>query len=373
MMPRIQEEYRVSYAAAACIFIVTCTGSMCGIALNVLLNARVGFGKLLVFGLTLIALSHTLQAAASPFPLFVGSYLLYGAGQSLFHVQSNAFIGSMRQGRQARLGMLHACFGLGALSSPLVATQFARMRRWSFHYFISLGLSCGAIIAVSLAFRFKDQLYCLRQIGQEPEQKPEQVPITLRSLVWDNKTLPILTVFLFFYVGTEISMAGWIVTYIMEIREGGPSSGYIASGYFGGLALGRIILIPFTSRVGEELAVVIYTIVAICLQLVVWFVPSLIGNALAVSFIGFCFGPLYPIAVSYASYLIPQHMLAPTLALVCGLGTTGQAIIPFATGAMASRFGIQSMQPLVVSMMACMSVLWCLTVWQARRSRRQVA
>lgn len=117
--------------------------------------------------------------------------------------------------------------GLGALSSPLVATQFARMRRWSFHYFISLGLSCGAIIAVSLAFRFKDQLCtycdsqipesrvidvsladCLRQIGQEPEQKPEQVPITLRSLVWDNKTLPILTVFLFFYVGTEISMAG---------------------------------------------------------------------------------------------------------------------------------------------------------------------
>lgn len=119
-------------------------------------------------------------------------------------------------------------------------------------------------------------------------------------------------------------------------------------------------------QVGEELAVVIYTIVAIwcvqprltciqhsrnschttSLQLVVWFVPSLIGNALAVSFIGFCFGPLYPIAVSYASYLIPQHMLAPTLALVCGLGTTGQAIIPFATGAMASRFGIQSMQPL---------------------------
>ena len=29
-------------------------------------------------------------------------------------------------------------------------------------------------------------------------------------------------------------MAGWIVTFIIKAREGGTSSGYISSGFFGG-------------------------------------------------------------------------------------------------------------------------------------------
>ena len=27
---------------------------------------------------------------------------------------------------------------------------------------------------------------------------------------------------------------GWIVTYVVDLRGGGPSSGYISSGFFGG-------------------------------------------------------------------------------------------------------------------------------------------
>lgn len=30
------------------------------------------------------------------------------------------------------------------------------------------------------------------------------------------------------------TMLGWIVTYIIKNRQGGPSSGYISSGFFGG-------------------------------------------------------------------------------------------------------------------------------------------
>lgn len=34
--------------------------------------------------------------------------------------------------------------------------------------------------------------------------------------------------------GVDITLAGWIVTFIIQERQGGPSSGYISSGFFGG-------------------------------------------------------------------------------------------------------------------------------------------
>ena len=37
-----------------------------------------------------------------------------------------------------------------------------------------------------------------------------------------------------FYVGVEVTIGGWTITYIINQRDGGPSSGYISTGFFGG-------------------------------------------------------------------------------------------------------------------------------------------
>lgn len=47
----------------------------------------------------------------------------------------------------------------------------------------------------------------------------------------------------------EVTLGGWIVTYIIEVRGGGPSSGYISSGFFGGLTFGRVALLWVNSKV----------------------------------------------------------------------------------------------------------------------------
>lgn len=57
------------------------------------------------------------------------------------------------------IGVKHAEFltGLGAFASPLVATQFAQLPRWSFHFLVSLGISISNVIILVLVFKFKDQ------------------------------------------------------------------------------------------------------------------------------------------------------------------------------------------------------------------------
>ena len=47
--------------------------------------------------------------------------------------------------------------GLGALCSPLSATQFSHRERWSFQYLISVGIAVLDAILLMVVFRFKRQ------------------------------------------------------------------------------------------------------------------------------------------------------------------------------------------------------------------------
>ena len=82
------------------------------------------------------------------------------------------------------------------------------------------------------------------------------------------------------------------------------------------------------------------------LELVVWLVPSLIGNALAVSFIGMLLGPVYPIVMNHSARILPHWLLTGSIGWIAGFGQAGSAFLPFLTGAIASKEGIWALQPL---------------------------
>jgi len=66
----------------------------------------------------------------------------------------------------------------------------------------------------------------------------------------------LLALFLLGYVGAEVSLGGWIVTFMMRVRGGAPfASGLVATGFWLGLTVGRFVLGFVTPRVGERLAI----------------------------------------------------------------------------------------------------------------------
>jgi fucose permease len=81
------------------------------------------------------------------------------------------------------------------------------------------------------------------------------------------------------------------------------------------------------------------------LEFVVWLVPSLIGGAVAVSLVGVLLGPIYPIAMNEARRILPPWLLTGCIGWIAGLGQAGSAALPFLTGAVASKTGIKSLQP----------------------------
>lgn len=108
----------------------------------------------------------------------------------------------------------------------------------------------------------------------------------------------------------------------------------------------------------------IYAILAIGLELVVWLVPSLIGDAVTVSIIGVLLGPMYPIAMNHSGRVLPPWLLTGkrcrssgndsgihrirkgSIGWIAGFGQAGSALLPFITGTIANKSGIVSLQPL---------------------------
>ncbi|THH17555.1 hypothetical protein EW146_g3290 [Bondarzewia mesenterica] len=320
LLPALQKHYRVGFAIVSMIFVLNTIGFVTGATANVHLSDKFGFGK--------------------------------NAG-------ANGFVGSLKKNTGTKLCFLHGSYGLGAFAAPLAATQFAEAYHWSYHYFISLGIAVSNSVVLGAVFRLRTQDEVMAEAGQEPGEVGTEHSSKYRQIL-GLKVVHYLALFSLIYVG-------WIVTFIIRERQGGPSAGYISSGFFGGLTLGRILLISLNRMIGERRALFIYAIICIGLEATIWAVPSLVENAVAVSFIGLLMGPMYPILVNHAQNVLPRWLLTGSIGWIAGIGQAGSAILPLVTGVLASRFGISSLQPLVVVMMGIMIVVWALVPKAQRR------
>ena len=85
-----------------------------------------------------------------------------------------------------------------------------------------------------------------------------------------------------------------MVEYLTTVRKGDLSKmGYVPTGYYAGMFLGRLFLAEPTFRFGEKRMLLVYSAICIALQLIFWLVPNIIANATALSIMGFFFGPFF--------------------------------------------------------------------------------
>ncbi|KAF8609125.1 MFS general substrate transporter [Ceratobasidium sp. AG-I] len=373
LLPTIQGYYGVNFTIVSMLFVSNTVGFISAAVLNVFMTDRFGFGKVILLGGLLQVLAYSILAPALPFPVMCVAYAINGFGIALQDAQANGLVAALPNNASAKMGLLHAVYGAGAFVAPLVATQFAQMPRWSFHYLTSLGLSLSNAIVLLVIFKLRPQDEILgithehteaNAIDQANEQQNKY------KQIFGSRAVQLMAFFIWVYVGAEVTIGGWIVTFVIEERGGGPSAGYISSGFFGGLMLGRVALLWVNEKIGERRVVYLYTVLAIALELTIWLVPNLIGNAVAVSLVGMLIGehtllrrlckPIYPIAMNITGTIVPKRILTGSIGWIASFGQAGSAVFPFITGAVAQKHGVKVLQPILVGMLAAMVVLWTL-------------
>jgi fucose permease len=134
-----------------------------------------------------------------------------------------------------------------------------------------------------------------------------------------------------------------------------------------GITVGRVILGFVTPRVGENLSIILYLLGATVCQLLFWLVPSFIGGSIAVAFVGFFLGPLFPAAVVALTKLLPKHMHVPAIGFSAAFGGGGACVLPFGVGAIAQRAGVQVLQPVIMAMLVVATLLWAIGMPRIRK------
>ena len=192
-----------------------------------------------------------------PYPALVIGFILAGFGNGLEDGAWNAYIGNMQKANEL-LGFLHGSYGLGAVLSPVIATAMVTKAhtQWYTFYYLMIGVSVIEIVAVVSAFWTENGK---KYRDANPRTTGKKGGRTLEAL--GNKVVWVCAWFLLVYVGIEVALGGWVVTYMRIIRHAAPlPAGSCATGFWLGLMVGRLVLGFVTGRIGEKRAILV------CLQ-----------------------------------------------------------------------------------------------------------
>lgn len=102
---------------------------------------------------------------------------------------------------------------------------------------------------------------------------------------------------------------GWVVEYLIQHRHGDLSKvGYVPTGFWAGVVLGRTLLAEPTYRFGEQRMVLFYSFACLALQLLFWLLPNLIASATAYALMGFFFGLYFATGMRVSAKIIPRKV-----------------------------------------------------------------
>ena len=370
LLPYIETYYSITYGTVSLLFVANAIGFILAAPFTSWLQTKLGRAGILLLSQALIVGAYVLIVSRVPFAVVAVSFFLSGLGSAWTLAVNNVFIASMTNGT-ALLGVFHGCYGVGGILGPLIATALVSSgRNWSDFYFVTLSLATFNGLCASWTSRsYEKQLSASTDISltfsNQSNATPAQ-PSRLRTILkaLHNRTTLLGAAFIFAYQGAEVSISGWILSFLLTTRphpeSQSPSLGYVTSGFWGGITLGRFVLSHLAHRLGERVAVIVLVVGAALLQLVVWFVPDIIGEAVAIALVGLLLGPIYAFAVSTYSRLLDRDELVSALSFVSAMGSSGGAVAPFVTGIVSQKVGTWVVNPVAISLFAGMVGMWLL-------------
>lgn len=367
LIPYIERNYHVGYAVVSLIFVGNAIGFISAAPLVNPVETKVGRAKTYIIATSLLSVGYTAIICTPPFPVVVISFFVIGFGMALFLSITNAFIVNLVNGTVI-LGAMHGTYGIGGVVSPLIATAMvSRGIHWSYFYAIPLSLAVISIPFMGWSYWSyeKDlpvQLFTAlertasRRAAVEAGN-PSKTELLRRAI--RNKTTLLGALFIFCYQGAEVSISGWVISFLIYNRKGDPSKvGNVTSGFWGGITVGRFVLTHFAHKIGEKTSVVGLVVLAGAFQLLVWLVPNVVGDAVAEALVGFALGPVYPCATAVFSRLLPRNIQIISLGFVTSMGSSGGAVAPFFTGLLAQKVGTVVLHPICLGLFVAMEIAW---------------
>jgi len=357
------------------------------------------FGTVLVIG-SMIGFAATVSKVSPQSALFYifACSLLLGLGANAIVAAGHALVADVAAGwRNAALNLLDICFGLGLASLPLVVQSLQRRVGLTSIFWMLSGLSVVLLLLIIFS-NFPQSAHS------------ESFPVGAAGSLFRNPSFLLLATALFMYVGAEVSVGKWVVTFmerdsrilashglttdrVASIANMSPehltrffendTAGYAIAGY----ALTTLTLFAMALLVGRLVSSLLLGVLKVNSYVLITVGSLLTTGALIVAFTtsssttvrvgliaaGFGMGPTFPTSVGLASVMMPR-IAGTAMSLVMGVGFAGLLVIPPAVGYISSAVGgvggdVRSGLVVVIAASVLMFLLHVLLLLRERRAR----
>ena len=362
LLPSLSGYYRVNDAVLGTLFFATSSGYFLSALGSGFLSAKLGQRRYMMTGTALFILGSLLLALKPSFTLVLFIRLFEGMAIAMIETGLNLFFASLSN-KTALLNYLHAFYGVGALIGPLIASAILALSwAWNIAFFIWALLALPLLLGLFTFFRHQSSVH------EEQEGKGEHglLPALKLPVVW------CITLFLLFYVGIEVSLGSWAYTFLLQDRhENTLLAGWVVSGYWLGLTLGRFLL----NAIAERLHLSVSGLMYLCMGgsalgiLIIWLNSSVLISAIGFCLVGTCLGPIYPSTVALLPTLVPDRLVSSAMGFLIGTSILGIALFPWIAGVLAQYTGIWSLLPYTLGLTVIILVLWWIMKQGSQRSQ----
>lgn len=347
----------VSLGTAGLVLTALATGSVTGSAtVTAWLHRRrqrlVAAGGMLLMAAGLVGLGF-----AGTWALVLGAAFVTGVGGGLTDAGTHG-LAAVSSRPAVAVSNLNIAFALGAIAGPIWAGIVFEVSeaRWLVY----------AAVAAAAGLAFAALWTGPEGSGSAPVHQP-----SLRASAIPYVAL-LMALVLFLYVGAEIGLGAWTTSATQRAADANLLTGaLVTSGYWAALFLGRVASGMAVARGVSPARVLVLSIIGAGGGSVAL---ALGGEVLAVGAIaavvtGFCFGPIWPSAMTVAA----KEASANTPALLVTVGNGGGMVLPWIQGRVLADNGTRAGMGMSAALCAGMLALVALGRVARRRSAAEQA
>lgn len=253
------------------------------------------------------------------------------------------------------MNALHFFFGLGAFLSPLMIAKLIVIPfgyRWAYW---GVGIF-GILVGLRMLLLPGSPKPAHTRVDENGALRPVYYPLVFAAALY-----------LFFYVGAEITYGGWIFSYATTLNIFTVSgAAYLTSGFWFAFTFGRLISIPVATRFSPRQVIPVALTGCLVILILVLLLPASRTMLWVVTTVlGFCMAPLWPMGFTLAGQSIK---LTARLSSIILLGESiGGMFLPWVVGQVIDFSGAQAMTSLVLGSLSLNLLIFFLIINLTKR------
>jgi FHS family L-fucose permease-like MFS transporter len=309
---------------------------------------KVGFQKGIVLGLIVAAIgcfAFYPAAAMHSYPVFLLALFILASGITILQVSANPYVSILGNPETAssRLTMTQAFNSLGTTIAPffgayLILDQVAEsmsVAQQAESVQLPYVLLAGLLLILAAIFSYI-KLPVIEHIEESVAEKP------IAGSAWQHRHLVLGAIGIFVYVGAEVSIGSFLVSFFNDPNIAGleesQAAKYIAY-YWGGAMVGRFIGAAVMQKLAAGKVLAFNSFMAVILMIITILASGQIAM-LAILLVGLCNSIMFPTIFSLAINGLGQHTSQGS-GILC-LAIVGGAILPLIQGVLADSIGLQN-------------------------------